>query len=269
MACGRLMQSFPADLAHSHHPRPIRPALTSFADEVCATVARLFAYVGTLALIAILAAHGWEQLQIALSQESSAAASWSVGDRSHRAFALSQLDPSEKSETYTTFRHPLGGRKDILQWTGSDGRVLAELEIYRLGGEFDPAQTATAELAARMKETGPFRATGMIDSKFGPVALFRRTGAEGSCVGFMRRIDDPALQISGFSCQGSALPARRAAIGCMLNRLTLSASGNDPKLAELFAQAELRGGSCAGPVTSAASEDWITGAESPQLRGTF
>ena len=265
------MQSFPADLAHSDHPRPIRPALTSFADEVCATVARLFAYVGTLALIAILAAHGWEQLRIVLSQDSSSDAGWRVGDRSHRAFTLRQLDLFEKSETYTILRHPLGGRKDILQWTGSDGRVLAELEIYRLGGEFDPAQTATADLAARLKRTGPIEATGMIDSKFGPVASFRRMGVEEeeSCVGFMRRIDDPALQISGFSCLGSAPSARRAAIGCMLNRLTLSASGNEPKLAELFAQAELKGGGCAGPVTSAASEDWISGAESPQLRGTF
>jgi hypothetical protein len=270
MAGGRLMQSFPADLAHSHHARPIRPALTSFADEVCATVARLFAYVGTLALIAILAVHGWEQL-IVLWQTPSLGTSWSAGDNTHRAFALSQLDPSQKSETYTILRHPLGGRKDVLQWAGSDGQILAELEIYRLGGEFDPAQTATADLAARMNETGPLEAAGSIESKFGPLALFHRTGAreEASCVGFMRRIDDPALQISGFSCQGGALPARRTAIGCMLNRLTLLASGDEPKLAELFARAELRRGSCAGPVTSLGSDDWITGAENPQLRGTF
>ena len=55
--------------------------------------------------------------------------------------------------------------------------------------------------------------------------------------------------ISGWSCQGSGLPARRAAIGCMLNRLTLLASGNEPKLAELFARAELKRGSCAGAAT--------------------
>ena len=60
------MQSFPA----SHGPTPlsdrIHPALTSFADEVCATLARLFAYVGALALFGILAVHAWDQLQIDL-----------------------------------------------------------------------------------------------------------------------------------------------------------------------------------------------------------
>ncbi len=67
-------------------------------------------------------------------------------------------------------------------------------------------------------------------------------GADGarSCLGFVKRIDEPDLQISGWSCQGDTLPARRAAIACMLNRLTLLTAGNDPKLAELFAHAELR-----------------------------
>jgi hypothetical protein len=265
------MPSFPADPAHSASAGRIQPALTSFADEISATVARLFAYLGTLALIAMLAVHGWDQLQIMFSEGALPGASWSEGTRSHRAFALSQLDPSEKSETYTIRRHPLGGRKDILRWSGTDGKALAELEIYRLGGEFEETPAATADLARRMNEAGPLEGAGIIDSKFGLVALFRRTGAKeaGSCAGFMRRIDDPSLQISGFSCQGENLPARRVAISCMLNHLTLLASGNEPKLAELFARAELNRGSCGGAVASAASEDWMTGVENPQLRGTF
>ncbi len=36
------------------------PTLTSFAGEVCATLARLFAYVGSVALPAILTLHFWE-----------------------------------------------------------------------------------------------------------------------------------------------------------------------------------------------------------------
>jgi len=74
------------------------------------------------------------------------------------------------------------------------------------------------------------------------------------------------LQISGWSCQGSGLPARRAAIGCILNRLTMLASGNEPKLAELFARAELKRSSCANAAT-AASADWVMGTENPRLRG--
>ena len=54
----------------------------------------------------------------------------------------------------------------------------------------------------------------------------------------------------------------------MLNRLMLLTAGNDPKLAELFARAELRRGSCAA-ATSALSADWVTAAQNPLLRGTL
>ncbi len=104
------------------------------------------------------------------------------------------------------------------------------------------------------------------------MTLFRLasdTDGARSCLGFMTRLDEPHLRISGWSCQGEALPARRAAISCMLSRLELLAAGNDPKLAELFARAELKRGSCAASATSAASADWVTGAENPRLRGTF
>ena len=47
----------------------------------------------------------------------------------------------------------------------------------------------------------------------------------------------------------------------MLNRLTLLASGNEPKLAELFARAELKRGSCATAAAPATSADWVMGAE--------
>ena len=115
-------------------------------------------------------------------------------------------------------------------------------------------------------------AAGVIDSKFGTVTLLRPAGhADGArpCLGFIKRFDQPNLLISGWSCQGDAWPARRAAIGCILNRLVLSTAGNDPKLAELFARAELKRGSCAASATPAASADWVTGAEDLRLRGTF
>jgi hypothetical protein len=51
-----------------------------------------------------------------------------------------------------------------------------------------------------------------------------------------------------------------------MNRLVLLTAGNDPKLAELFARAELKRGSCAA---SAASGDWVTSVDNPRLRGTL
>jgi hypothetical protein len=53
----------------------------------------------------------------------------------------------------------------------------------------------------------------------------------------------------------------------MLSRLILLTAGNDPKLAALFAHAELRRASCAASTPSAGPADWVTAAENPLLRG--
>jgi hypothetical protein len=268
------MRSFRANRANLYYPTRIHPALSSFADECCGTLARLVAYVGTLALLAIVGVHLWDRLPDAAALEPSARAGWNVASRAYPAFAVSQFDLLGKTETYEIFRHPEGGRKDVFRWSAQGEKPVAELEIYRPGPEFDRSEPASAEMAARMQPLGgrALEAAGIIDSKFGPVALLRAAGdADGarSCLGFVKRLDDPDLRISGWSCRGDALPARRAAIACMLSRLVLLTAGNDPKLAELFARAELRRSGCTVSAAAAASADWLTGAENPSLRGTF
>ena len=47
------------------------------------------------------------------------------------------------------------------------------------------------------------------------------------------------------------------------DRLILFATGNEPKLADSFARAELKRGSCAPAAASTASADWVTSAEHP------
>jgi hypothetical protein len=264
------MQSNP-----EYHAR-IHPALTSFADECVATLARLIAYIGALTLLGIVGLYLWDELPAA-AVEPAGKPGWSVASRSRPAFAVSSFDPVEKSETYEVLRHPEGGRKDVFHWGSAGEKPVAELEIYRPGGEFSQTEAFSSEalnveIAARMDLQGGrgLEAAGVLDSKFGTVTLLRLTGnsdAAKGCVGFAKRLGDGGFQISGWSCQGRGLPARRAAIGCMLNRLTLLASGNEPKLAELFARAELRRGSCATSATPAASADWVMGAENPRLRG--
>jgi hypothetical protein len=268
------MRPFWATRATPYYPSQIHPALNSFADECCATLARLFVYVGTLALLAIAGIHLWDQLPAIEITESSATPGWSVASRSQPAFAISQFDFPEKTETYDIFRHPEGGRKDVLHWAAQGEKPVAELEIYRPGGEFGQSGAAVTEMAARMDPGGKreLEAAGIIDSKFGPVTLLRLAGSTDgarACLGFIKRIDQPLLQLSGWSCQGDSLPARRAAIGCILSRLILLTAGNDPKLAELFARAELKRGSCAPSAATAPSADWVTGAENPLLRGTL
>lgn len=266
------MQLFSAEeSARSPYPGKIHPKLTSFADEFCATLARLVAYVGVLALVGILGTQAWNELLIDLAADAPPPPGWSVADRSYPAFALSLPDVGDKSEkpdTYVILRHPGGGRKDVLRWSGPGERPAAELEIYRPGSEYGPISSARAELAARMAASGTvLEAAGVIESKFGDVALLRpaaeREGT-GSCLGFLKRLDGPALQMSGWSCQDDSLPARRATINCMLSRLVLLTSGNDPKLAEVFASAELKRRACASGPT-----DWLTEAANPRLRGAF
>jgi len=248
--------------------RGIHPALTSFADECCATLARLIAYVGVLVLFGIGAVHFWHQLQLDFVAEPAERPGFALAQRSRPAFAVSSTGSPDKSEAYEIFRHPEGGRKDIFHWGDPGEKPVAELEIYRLGGEIDPSQPQTSDLAARIAPEGPreLETAGVIDSKFGTVTLLRPTGnteTARSCLGFIKHFPDPALQISGWSCQGTTLSARRAAIGCMLDRLTMLASGNEPKLAGLFAHAELRRGGCG------AATDWVAGPENPRLRGAL
>ena len=134
------MRSFWANRADPSYQTRIHPALTSFADECCGTLARLIAYVGALALVAILGIHLWDRLPTDGASEPAVKAAWSVADRSRPAFAVSQFDFPEKTETYEIFRHPEGGRKDVIRWSARDAapgdRPVAELEIYRPGGEF-------------------------------------------------------------------------------------------------------------------------------------
>src|SRR3979490_2140707 len=116
------MRSFRANPANSYYPTRIHPALSSFADECCGMLARLVAYVGTLALLAIVGVHLWDQLPARKAAEASAQVGWSVATRPHPAFAISQFDLAEKTETYEILRHPGGGRKDILRWAAADGK---------------------------------------------------------------------------------------------------------------------------------------------------
>ena len=110
------MRLFRADRAAPHHTR-IPSALTSFVDEVYATLSRLFAYGAALALFGVTGVYLWQQLPDATAMEPTAA-SWSLASRSAPAFAVSQIDLRDKTEAYEIFRHPGGGRKDLLRWSG-------------------------------------------------------------------------------------------------------------------------------------------------------
>jgi len=251
-----------------------RPAVYSFADECTAVAGRMLAYMGCLALLAMAAVAAFNHLELDWTPAVPSKPGWTVADRSYPAFAVRQLDTAGITAAYEIQRHPAGGRKDVLRWLPAEGRPVAEFELYRLGREA-LEDAAVADVALRMDPSGPRETVGegIIDSKFGPVALFgfadRRQDTK-RCLGFTRNLDAANLRISGFSCQGEGLPARRAAVACMLDRLVLLTAGGEPRLAELFAHAELKRTGCAsGPALSAAGSDWVTGAQNPSLRGSL
>src|SRR6201999_602595 len=98
----------------------------------------------------------------------------SVAERSCPAFATSQADSVAKIATYEIYRHPDGGRKDVLRWAVSAAeKPVAELELYRPGTEAGAAVPAADRIAARMDvdDTREIVGEGIIDSKFGPVTL--------------------------------------------------------------------------------------------------
>ena len=267
------MRSIWASRSTPPNPTRIHPALNGFADECRGMLLQLAAYLGVLASLVIIGAHLWGELPDSAGVEPAAKSGWSLATRSHPAFAVSQFDLYGKTETYEIFRHPEGGRKDVLRWAAQGETPVAELEIYRPGAESSGSGTGIGETAARLDFEGrrELEAAGVIETKFGPVELLRLAGNANdaaSCLGFSKHFDEPNVRISGWSCQRDDMPAWRAAVGCMLNRLVLLTAGNEPKLAELFARAELRRGSCPVAMPSTAA-DWVTGAQNPKLRGSL
>jgi hypothetical protein len=255
------MQPFWADSAGHPPSIQVHTATPSPADGICANAIRLSAYVGTLALIGILAIHLWNNLPKFEPQPG-----WTLASGTAPAFVLDLRDYSVTSAAYTVLRNPEGGRKDILYFTGRGNKPLAELEIYRLGREFDPASAIGASLVRRMplSRFAALEPAGLVESKFGMVALIRPGGGGAeSCLGFFKGIG-PALQVTGWSCRGDSPAARRTAVTCLLDRLTLRSLSHKPRIAALFPAAELEETGCSGFAPSAG---WMTGAQFPKLRG--
>ena len=266
-----------ADINHASLPEPGFVAmLAGFVDEMRATAMRILAYLCGIAVLAMVGTDIASRLQDdvdlsprpALRQQA-----WRPIERPIPAFAVPPPDLSGKTATYEIFRHTEGGRKDVLRW--SDAGVAlpwAEIEIYRPGQEAPGFAPATLEIGARtaLWNVRDVQAGGVVESKFGPVSLVafstQAAGKRLNCTGFARSFDDPQVQISGWTCGGTAQSGGRQAAACLLNRLTLLAAGSDPKLAELFAHSELKRQADCG-AAAFTGENWLSTVDEPELRG--
>jgi hypothetical protein len=253
----------------------VHPAFMNFAEECRAICVRLMAYICGVGALAIIAADLFSGVAVEIAETSVPLRSreaWTLAVRPQPAFSAPVADFASQSESYEILRHPEGGRKDVLRWSAARAEApLSQLELYRPGNEQTAFGPPASEVAMRITHgrTDAIEAAGVIGTKFGPVALVRFashvSGRMQPCIGFAHSFEAPRLQISGWSCQGDNPQVQRQAIGCVLDRLTMLSAGNDPKLAELFARAELRRMGCGG--ATPAQPDWVTATHEPVLRG--
>jgi hypothetical protein len=256
--------------------------LFCFVRELSAALTRLAAYLGTLAGLAGLAIYAVPQL-IAAPDAADAPpdrrSAWSDVARPYPAFALvmSEFDGTESH--YLIRKHSLGGRKDIISFGDPAGPAThLRLEIYRPGGEQERFGRTAAEIAARVTDWNPeggMTPAGMLGTKFGFLPLvdfmIHPVGGERRCLGFAKAFSEPLVQIAGTYCRRGPEIVDRGLLACALDRLTFTAGGAEPRLAELFAQAEVKRSFCGhrGLILAATPrrDSWLDSTREPRLRG--
>ena len=220
-------------------------------DEASATLIRLAAYLGGLALLAIGAAAVFQSPDILLSVAPPSRPEWIEVERPFPAFALAIPEAAGQPARYAIRRNTEGGgRKDILGLGDSDGPgPYLHVEIYRPGSEvrrFGDAQEEITDQAAGLEPVRTHFSDERLASKFGPLDIVTFDAIKGTprrCLAFLRNFDEPALRLSGWFCQSSNL-IPRTTLACALDRLTLLSAGSEPKIGALFAKAELNRSFC-------------------------
>jgi len=235
-------------------------------DDIRATIVRILAYMGGLAILAIAAASLFgESSGLAPPEPTPVAPAWVNVERPYPAFELQMPELAGESTGYAILRRPSdGARKDILT-VGAPAvpGPYVMVEIYRPGAEGERFIDAPSEVAARIiafAVTDDVKPAGDSDSKFGAVPLvdfaIAGTGRQRRCLGFAKAFDEPAMQIAGWYCNAGEGPVDRATLNCTLDRLTMLSAGGDAKLAGLFARAELKRTFCGArnPILAATPE---------------
>jgi hypothetical protein len=243
----------------------VQPVSRSVPGDIRATVVRIFAYMGALAILAIAAASFFQPPSGVAAFEPAPQPQWVNVLRPHPAFELLVPELAASANDYAILRRTAdGARKDVLTWGEADGRgPYVVVEIYRPGAASEGFIDAPSEIAARIiafNVSDDVKAAGQIDSKFGvfPLVDFAITtrGRERRCLGFAHPFADPVMQIDGWYCSSGEEVVDRATLACLLDRLTIISAGGDPQLAGLFAHAEIKRTFCGqrSPILAATPE---------------
>ncbi len=246
---------------------------------------RVVAYVGALAVLAIMGASFLRPPAGIAAIDPSPHPQWLSVERPHPAFELLMPELAGSAANYAIERRAAdGARKDVLTWgEAAGGGPYVMVEIYRPGATSERFIDAPSEVAARIVKftvTDDVKPAGQIDSKFGAVPLIdfaiaaqgKERDKERRCLAFARPFDEPAMQISGWYCSAGEEVVDRATLACALDRLTILSAGGDRRLDALFAHAELKRTFCGqrSPILAATPEhgDKISAvAGSLKLRG--
>ena len=145
------------------------------------------------------------------------------------------------------------------------------------GGEIDAFADTMREIAARMADLDPDRDDrGRRDRhqvRASRAGRFHDPSGErrAPLPRLPHTFAEPLTQIAGTFCRSGPELVDRRVVACALDRLTFTAGSAEPKLAELFAQAETRRNFCGhnGPILASTPKppSWLDSPRQPALRG--
>ena len=232
-----------------------------FARELHATLARVFIYAAALAAFALIVL---EILGPRGGSLKTANPDWIEVIRPLPAFALTIPD-FDGAPRYSIWRHVSGvGRKDVMHF-GEQGGATASVEIFRGDVEEEDITASISEL----RLSGP-RAPNSIDTKFGAVRAESAIEDGRNCLHVSRKFEELRFEISGTFCNAGLELVDHGTVACALDRLSLVSAGSEPRLATLFARAELRRTFCGQKSIFLAATpkrtDWIDAQRDPKLR---
>ena len=247
----------------------MQDASCTVPGDIRATVVRILAYMGALAILAIAAASLFRPPSGAAAVPPAPQPEWIDVERPRPAFDMQMPELAADAFNYAILRRNAdNARKDVLSWgEPAGGGPYVLVEIYRPGTASERFIDAPSEIAARIVGftiTDDVKPAGEIDSKFGAVPLVdfaiavpgTHNGRQRRCLGFARSFVDPAMQIAGWYCSADEQPVDHATLACALDRLTILSAGGDAKVAGLFARAELKRTFCGerNPILAATPE---------------
>jgi len=247
----------------------VQPHPCAVPGDIRATIVRILAYMGALAILAIAAASVFRAPAGVAAVRPAPLPEWANIERPRPAFDLQMPELAADGFNYAILRRNAdGARKDVLSWgEAAGGGPYVMVEIYRPGAASERFIDAPSEIAARIvgfTVTDDVKPAGEIDSKFGAVPLVdfaiavpgTHNGRQRRCLGFARPFNDPPMQIAGWYCSAGEQAVDRVTLSCALDRLTMLSAGGDNKIAGLFARAELKRTFCGerNPILAATPE---------------